>query len=376
MEDFNKLRLKHHGSPEKLWNILQDECRYKTAGKLPITLKNPDFIFPSLTVAEMATSDAVAEIHAKMIDPGENVLDMTCGLGIDAFHFATKSSTVTTIELNHDSYEAAVHNIKALGLKNVTVVEGDSVKWLSEKELHFNTIFIDPARRDSSGRHFALKDCQPDVTSCLPLLLSCCNTLIIKCSPMLSINLAIKELGIGCDVTVIGTHRECKEVVLTIKKDPTSRGQRRIRCITIGKPEICFTTEQEEKAIARYSKPSAGSYLYEPFPAVMKGGCYRTLSAVFGIDKLRPNTHLYHSLSQISGFPGECFEIEEIIPFSKHEIKAFAKNHPKINVATRNFPLSAPELVKKLKVKEGGEKMVFGTTDCDANKILIVVKLS
>lgn len=383
--DFNKLRLKYHGSPEKLNEILQAECRYKTAAKLPDTLANPDFIFPSLAVAEMATSDAVAEIHAGMIVPGESVLDMTCGLGIDTFHIAGRASSVTTVELNHESYEAACHNVQALGTGNVTVIEGDSVKWLEENDRHFDTIFIDPARRDSAGRHFELKDCRPDVTASLSLLLERCNRLIIKCSPMVSIDAAIKELGVECDVTLIGTHKECKEVVLVHTKDvaaadsntlSNAKGSRLIRCVTVGKEEFSFTTDDERDATAKFDKPAPGGYLYEPYPSVMKGGGYRTLSSRFGIHKLHPNTHLYYSPEPIAEFPGEPFKIEEIIPFSKQEIKAFAKQYPQINVSTRNFPLSAPELVKKLKVKEGGSQMVFGTTDCNAEKILIVVSLA
>lgn len=374
--DFNRLRLKYHGSPEKLWEILQAECRYKTASKLPDTLANPEFIFPSLAVAEMATSDAVAEIHAGMINDNGTVLDMTCGLGIDAFHFARKASEVTAIELNKESYETACHNVKALGLGNVEILEGDSIEWLAGNKRTFDTIFIDPARRDSAGRHFALKECRPDVTASLGLLLERCDKLIIKCSPMVSIDAAIKELGVQCDVTLIGTRKECKEVVLIHTKDIAGETARTIRSVTVGGAEFVFSSDDENSASAMFGKPKAGGYLYEPYPSVMKSGGYRTLSSRFNLDKLHPNTHLYYSESVIDGFPGCHLEIEEVIPFSKQHVRAFAKKYPKINVATRNFPLSAPELVKKLKVKEGGDMMVFGSTDCDSEKILIVVRLS
>ncbi|MDE5954098.1 MAG: hypothetical protein K2G72_05395, partial [Duncaniella sp.] len=69
-EDFNRLRLKYHGNPSMMDEILQRECRYKTSAKLPETLKCEGFRFPSLAVAEMATSDAVANLHSDMIDDG------------------------------------------------------------------------------------------------------------------------------------------------------------------------------------------------------------------------------------------------------------------------------------------------------------------
>ena len=107
----------------------------------------------------------------------------------------------------------------------------------------------------------------------------------------------------------------------------------------------------------------------------MKGGGYRALAQRFGIGKLHPNTHLYYSPTVIENFPGERFRIADIIPSSKQAYRDFAKQYPKINVATRNFPLSAPELVKKLRVKEGGENMVFGTTVTNGDKVLVVTDM-
>ncbi|WP_304589755.1 hypothetical protein [uncultured Duncaniella sp.] len=46
-----------------------------------------------------------------------------------------------------------------------------------------------------------------------------------------------------------------------------------------------------------------------------------------------------------------------------------------MNVATRNFPLSAPQLAAKLKIKEGGDRMIFGTTVPDGSRLLIVTKM-
>ena len=55
-----------------------------------------------------------------------------------------------------------------------------------------------------------------------------------------------------------------------------------------------------------------------------------------------------------------------------NEIKHINKKHPQINVSVRNFKLSAEELKIKLKVKDGGNKYLFGTTDNLNNAILII----
>ena len=46
--------------------------------------------------------------------------------------------------------------------------------------------------------------------------------------------------------------------------------------------------------------------------------------------------------------------------------------YPQINVATRNFMMSADDLRLKLKVKDGGDKRVFGCTILEGSRHLIV----
>lgn len=106
----------------------------------------------------------------------------------------------------------------------------------------------------------------------------------------------------------------------------------------------------------------------QPFPAVMKG----TGGIVNGYSKLHPFTHLYYSDTFSDSFPGTSFPIIEVVPFNKASVKSFRNDYPKINVASRNFPLSAPELAKKLRIAEGGEEMVFGVTLDDGSRALIV----
>ncbi|MCM1354857.1 MAG: class I SAM-dependent methyltransferase [Staphylococcus sp.] len=379
-EDFNRLRLKYHGDTVMMDEILQRECRYKTSAKLPETLRCEAFRFPSLAVAEMATSDAVADIHAGMIHSGATVLDMTCGLGIDTFHFARKASRVTAVEIDASAYKTATENTKALGLGNVDIINADSIEWLQTGNLHFDYIFVDPARRNSAGRHFALRECSPDIVPALPMILSHCDRLVIKASPMIDIHSAVNELGCACNIAVIGTSRECKEVVFIIdtkSRENNSSSIRKVDCLTTGKTSFSYDPRFSDCREALYSIPQPGQYLYEPYPAVMKGGItgFKQLMAQYNVKKLHPNTHLFTTTLSLNSFPGEVFEILKIFPFSKQGIKALMNDYPVINVSTRNFPLSAPQLAAKLKVKEGGDRMVFGTTVSDGSRLLIVTTM-
>ncbi len=370
--DFNRLRLKYHGNPAKLDEILQAECRHKCARKLPDLLSIEGFRFPSTALAEMSTSEAVAAVHASMIQPGETVLDMTLGLGVDAFAMSRRGAIVTGIDIEPAATREATHNAVLLGLTDIRIINADSIGWLSaDPSRHFAAIFIDPQRRDSSGRHFALADCVPDITRSSSILLSRCRRLIIKMSPMVDISAVASELSVShCHIVIIGTAKECKEVVMITGSEITSG---LVECVTIGHPSLTFTPGSGETAPA-YATPQPGQLLLEPYPSVMKGASAGSLRHI-PYPKLAPNTHLFLSDTVTDTFPGERMEIMEVMPFSKAVIKGFSKRYPVINVATRNFPLPAPELARRLKVREGGDRMLHGATLADGSRVLIVTSM-
>lgn len=378
-DDVSRLRLRYHNSGDRdiAFAILQIECRRKTHKKLYSTLSNPRFIFPTLLSSEQCTSDDLAKFHASLIDNGEHVLDMTCGLGIDSFHIARKAATVTSIEINPDVADAAILNSRTLSLDNVTVINGNSIDYINNSNKHYDTIFIDPARRGSHGeRLYALSDCEPDVTAIIGKLASKCDRFIIKASPMLDITKSISEIRHVTDIYSIGTRQECKELVIVADfTHPTDISPTR-HAVTISESRIIsldYSDDDELNATPSYTSPIEGHYLYEPFPAVMKSAPFRLLSEKYGIGKLHPNTHLYTSPEYIPDFPGDIFLIDCIIPFSSKDIKHIAREYPHINVAARNFILSADELRKRLKVKDGGEKKLLGTTATSNNRLLLIL---
>lgn len=358
--DYARLRLKYHGNPAKMHEILQAECRDKTLRKLPTLSAREEFVFPSLAVAEMSTSEDVAELHAAMVPEGAMVVDMTAGLGVDAFAIARRGCSVTAWEIDPTTASALRHNTELLGL-DIEVREGDSLGWLNADGGRVDAIFIDPARRDTKGRHYALKDCHPDVTAIMPQLLGRADRVIIKTSPMVNLD----ELApFGAEVVVIGTRTECKEVVFTLGKDAVAG---RVTCLTVGEsPYVCDPTIEQS-----FARPEAGMYLLEPYPSVMKAGGDVSIE---GVSKLHPFSHLYISDTIPESFPGEVRRIVDVIPFDKRGIKDISARYPKINVAVRNFPMTAPELVKRLKIKEGGTEKLFGTTLSDGSKVMIIGK--
>ena len=120
--------------------------------------------------------------------------------------------------------------------------------------------------------------------------------------------------------------------------------------------------------------PHAGQFLYEPNSSIMKLGCHSEVATTFNAPQVAQNSHLHVSDNLISDFPGRKFKIAEVIPFKDKEIKTLSKKFTQLNVATRNFKLTAQQLRKRLKAKDGGPYYLFGTTTCAGEQILILTE--
>lgn len=375
-DDASELRLRYHKqmTEELDFAILQIECRRKASKKLAETLQNKQFLFPNTLSAEQCTSDLLSKFHAMLIDDGVSMVDLTCGLGIDVYHFAKKAKHVIAVERIPEIAKVVTHNANILGLSNVSMENIDCCEFIKRTDVHFDVAFIDPARRGDSGKRlYALSDCEPDVTVIIDDIKRICDKLIIKVSPMLDISQIKRELSEVSEIYTIGTPQECKEIIAVL--DFTAKEESEdIHAVTLTKDEVVkFSFEQNDlNSVPNYKIPQEQWYIYEPFPSIMKAAPFRLLSEKYNISKLHSNTHLYTSQVCENDFPGEIFKIEKIIPFSSKEIKKFSVQYPQINVATRNFFMSADDLRRKLKVKDGGDKRVFGCTILDGSRQLII----
>lgn len=379
------LRLKYGNKKEPIDYadaILQIECRKKFGKKLADTLAAfPGFYFPSTLAGEQSTSDRLAEYHTSLVPEGLTAADLTAGLGIDVLHIAARASNVTAIERNGQLVEALRYNAAGLHAVNVNAVNADCREWLDdavEKGEHFGVIFIDPARRASDGsRVFALADCEPNIIEMLPKLKRVCELLIVKMSPMLDISHTVSELN-PFSVIALGTPTECKELLAIVDfKEPEE--QPLIEAVTLtptGVSTFAFTAKKEaESPMTAGTQPSPGEYIYEPYPALMKSGAFKTIAAAYGVGTFHANTRLFHSAEIIENFPGNRYEIIEVMPYSSGVIKRFKKRYPAAGVAVRNFGMSAEALRAKLGIADGGSLRLYGITDSAGERLLILTKI-
>ena len=113
-------------------------------------------------------------------------------------------------------------------------------------------------------------------------------------------------------------------------------------------------------------------YLYEPNAAVMKAGCFRELAADFGISQLAPNSHLFTSENHVKDFPGRSFRITAVTTMNKRDLRATLGSLQRANIAVRNFPLTAEELRRRLKLADGGTDYIFATTLSNGSHVIVL----
>lgn len=360
--------------------------------KIPAWAENESILYPTHLSLEQCSSQVTARYKTKIIDnllsteqehPAKGstpasagtFTDLTGGFGIDCSFLSSCFGHATYVERQETLCQIAAHNFPALGLNHISVCHADSVRHLQKME-PVDCIFIDPARRDGHGRKtIAIGDCEPDVAALEDLLLRKARYVLIKLSPMLDLTLAMNDLKHVRQAHIVSVDNECKELLLLLGQGeslPTEHVP--IHCVNFtsapAPQTLVFTRGQEKKCACPYT-PQLKSYLYEPNASVLKAGAFRSLSLLYKVEKLHPNSHLYTSDSLLPDFPGRKFRISSSCGFSKKEVKEMLAAGKKANLTVRNFPATVAELRKRLKLAEGGDTYLFATTLADEKKVLI-----
>ena len=426
-DDINKLALsKLPDNIDKQFVIRQIQARQLLKKKLPSWSENDELLFPrrlsleqcsseltakykrniSRKVAESqseVTSDTICENLCQSVVETKTLADLTGGMGVDTSFLSDNFDETIYVESQAGLCELAEHNFKVLK-KNIKVVNAKAEDFLTQCG-EVDCIYLDPARRDEYGRKMvSLHDCSPDVAELQDLLFEKTNTVIVKLSPMLDIDIIKKELKNIKEIHVVAVKNECKEVLVlcqrttdnettsrdasmipAIKRIDTSDDNEAIRRLYISAIDLhenwkfSFTEDDEQNAIPTFAD-EIGKYLYEPGVACMKAAPFKLLSQRFNIKKLHRNSHLYTSDELISDFPGRTFEVINVVPFDKKAKKILSQQRTdngqqslsKVSIAVRNFPLSAEELRKHLSFKDGDDFYIFGTTMKGEKKVLIL----
>ena len=342
-------------------------------------------------------------------------IDLTGGYGIDSFYLSAMATEAHYVEQNPELCRIAEHNFSRtrphLQVHNTTAEEflrtlpdipnteqsevpntkfptRSEAKFLTQSSQHeakrsslhevpntersgVTCIYLDPARRDNhGGKVFRIEDCTPNIIDLLPLLQQKSTILMIKLSPMLDITAALRSLGEGWQVHVVAVRNEVKEL-LFIKSWRGSDGLGGSYLTAANYTQdhwqtLSFTLEEEQNAQVNYwHSTDAPRYLYEPNAAILKAAAFRFVSEHFRLSKLAPSTHLYAADHLLTDFPGRVWEV--VSPLTSSMLKHLPDTIRErgASILTRNYPLSADQLRKKLKLKECTEQTIIAARIAD-----------
>jgi hypothetical protein len=351
------------------WTAILNQitAKQKAKIKLPTWYNTKDIFYPSKISIEQTSSEKTARYKSNLVS-GIALIDLTGGFGVDDFYFAQKIKQVIHCEINDELSEIVAHNLKGLKVKNIECVAGDSSEILKNRNQHFDWIYIDPSRRnDVKGKVFLLKDCLPNVPELLDFYFEYTANIMIKTAPILDISAGLTELRNVKKIHIVSVDNEVKELLWILEKNYTNKIE--VICANINKTQTDqFVFDYGNPIASNYSLPK--KYLYEPNAAIMKSGGFDEITLQFSLEKLHQHSHLYTSDKRID-FPGRVFEIDNWVEYHKQNMKSLLENK-KANITTRNFPENVEHIRKKWKIKEGGNRYCFFTTDLNNNKIVLL----
>jgi hypothetical protein len=350
----------------------QEICR-----KVPSWSAFPDLIFPAKLPLEQCSSEHTARYKFQLIRTLKEIrtmADLTGGLGVDFSFMAADLSTAFYVEKQPELCRIAGHNMGVLGLSNATVLNKDGIHWFSEIPQTLDLVYLDPARRNSSGsKVYALADCDPDLTLYKSLLLRKARYVLVKLSPMLDITQALRQLPETSDIHVVSVDGECKELLFLLSSEVRTDEQT-FHAVNLrhGAPDqsISYSNIEANASTAVYTDEPL-TYLYEPNASIIKAGAFSLPCRLFGVRKLHPNSHLYTSENWLPDFPGRGFEVDTFYPVQSRFVRENLGSDMKANLAVRNFPESVDKLRKRLKIKDGGNIYLFASTLLDDRKVLL-----
>ena len=361
------------------WALDQIQGWQMARHKLPSWAAIDGIVYPPHLSMEQCSSEPTARYKCGIVDSlpedsHKTLIDLTGGFGVDFSFMAACCERAVYVERQEHLCEIARHNLELLGLTHASVIHAEAEAALHDLDVEPSStlLYLDPARRDSnSSRTYAIADCTPNVLELLPDLFKTTRHVLIKLSPMLDWHKAVSDLGDRvAEVHIVSVGNECKELLILMRAD--HEGEPTIHCVNDNQQLIYLQTEDNASPAIATSGDAA--YLYEPNASIMKAGCFGVLTQRYPVKALAADSHLFVSNEEVKDFPGRCFAVTTVTTMNKKELASALQGITHANVAVRNFPMSAQDLRKRLRLADGGDCYIFGTTTATGDKRLFLCR--
>lgn len=301
---------------------------------------------------EQASRPAVAARRGRLLSESgaTSVVDLGCGVGIDAIAAARAGMAVTAVEQDPATARAAAHNLAALApTGRFEVVCGDATSFPVPPSA---IAFVDPGRRagfraDGSPRRTLAPEQWHPPWSWLQGLAVGHPATVAKVAPGIDRDLPGPDVAVEW-VSVAG---DLVEATLWF---PGVRGARARRTATLLTPGSDPWSVAAERCLSGAGEPAAtvavGAWLLEPDPAVIRAGLVGDLAGRWRAGVLSPGiAYLTGSGPEPTGW-GRVSRVQEVLPARPRALRAELRRlgvRP-VEIRTRGLGLDPQRLRREL----------------------------
>lgn len=294
---------------------------------------------------EQSSSEECAA--AKRIS-GQTLLDLTCGLGVDAMTLARRFARVVTLERDAVLADAVRENMRRMGVDNVEVVTASAEDYLRACGTRFDWIYADPDRRTAEGRRAVrMEDCSPDMVALRPVLRHVSDRVAVKCSPLFDVDEAFRLFG-RCGVEAVSLHGECKEVMIYADgRTPSVAAE----AVGTGRFEVARDDARAEPCAGEFD-PEAYRWLVVPDVALQKARL--TVRHLRGRADVWGNNSFAFARELPDGVLGRTERIDRIEPYDAKALKRELRGRG-VDILCRDFPFPVDEVRRRTGMRCGDE---------------------
>lgn len=315
---------------------------------------------------EQASRWTVAQWRAQEVAAtgARRVVDLCCGLGVDAAAFSDAGLEVVAVERDPATAQLATANLQ--GRVRVVVGEAQSVVPTLANEPD-TVVFCDPARRTARGRSWDVADLSPP----WPFV----EDLLRAAIP------AVVKLGPGFPARLIPAAVSARWV---------SDGGSLVECGLWGgfepdvrvREAVVLPGEHRLTAVADLPAPAAeaprvGQCVYEPDPAVIRAGTLGTLAQSLQALPVAPEiAYLVSDSAQLSPF-ATGFEVLETFAWRPRLLGEWAKVHRVgvLEIKKRGLDLDPADVRRRLRLRGDQSATVIMTPTAQGAVCLVVQRI-
>ena len=347
--------------------IEQIQALSKAKKKLPNWTVRKGIVYPPKRAIEQSSSHFTAaykaEVCQKLLSKkGKSGIDLTAGFGVDSVALSTLFDTFVSVECDPHLNALLNHNLKLLQRTHVQV-EASTAEAFLERTPAVDFIYLDPDRRDRTGtRRVGFEHYAPNLVELYGSLISKARLIAIKVSPMIDLSYAQKYLPHLVRIDLVSLENELKELLLWLDPLKASDEVTLVHAFlyrdeekqlftsvfesTRNNPLPLLELDQAQYIIdlpAAFIKSRYAEKLIEEHPALHLG--------------FTSTPTLLFSKEPVATFPSRLFKIEEVLPYSKQNLKRFSAEAFSIQV--KNQKQRPEEVRKRYNIKESPDHFLF-----------------